>query len=423
MANDRKLRLRTANRKQLGWVSADIESLLDVEHPARAIWDSLERLDLRRFYEGIKSVEATAGREATDPRILLCLWLYATMDGVGSAREIARLTTSEDAYRWICGGVTVAHTVLSDFRRDQGAALDDLMTKLLSMLMAERLITLQQVAQDGMRVRASAAASSYRRGIVISDCIKQVREQIRVLRAELDADPSVHARRRLEAQERRAREQQERFERAMAAYERAEEVKESNREKQSERGTGEARASITDPDARVMKMADGGFRPAYNVQFATDVSSRFIVGVDVTNIGSDMSQLNPMLDQIQRRLGRLPNEALVDGGFANTRQIEAAAARNVTVLAPIKKPRKGYAPREVRKTDSPAVAQWLHRMRTRQAKFEYRKRAATAEPTNAHARATGLGPLCVRGLPHVRTVALMTAIALNLRTWTRLRLS
>lgn len=416
-----RLRLRTAQRSQLEWRSVDLDACLAAEHPARALWAALERLDLSGFYEGIKTAEDEPGRDATDPRILLCLWLYATADGVGSAREIERLTHSCDPYRWICGGVSVSHTILSEFRAERGAPLDKLMTQLLGVLMLDKLITLKQVAQDGMRVRASAGASSFRRAVALKDCLWRARHQIETLKAEIDADPSANVTRRQEHQKHVAEQQRARIERALSQLEQVQRTKESNREKQSPTGTGEARVSTTDPDARVMKMADGGFRPAYNVQFATDVDSRVIVGVGVTNIGSDMSQMIPMLDDILARMGRLPGEQLVDGGYANTAQIKAAAQRGVTVLAPIKRPRRGQPPREVRPNDEPEIAQWLRRMQTRQARFEYRKRAAIAEPTNARARQTGLGPLLVRGLPHVRNVVLLTALSLNLQTWMRLK--
>jgi hypothetical protein len=324
-------------------------------------------------------------------------------------------------YRWICGGVSVSHTLLSEFRAERGEALDKLMSQILGVLMADNLITLKQVAQDGMRVRASAGASSFRREVVLKDCLAKARWQIETLKKELEADASAHVVRRLEHEKHLAEQQQARIEKAIEQVAIAQKTKDANKKTKSKAGIGEARASTTDPEARTMKMGDGGFRPAYNVQFATDVDSQLIVGADVTNSGSDMNQMIPMLQLLKQNTGRYPLEHLVDGGYTNTQQIEKAAQLKVTVLAPIKKPRKGQPPCEVRAKDTPEVAAWRARMQTRQARFEYRKRAAVAELTNAHARCFGLTKFHVRGMTKVRNVVLLTALSLNLRTWMRLK--
>jgi len=146
------VRLREANRKQLILHPTDLEGLLEAEHPARAIWRVLEGLALGRFEESIKAREGSAGRDATDPRILLALWLYGLSQGVSSARELARLSTLHAAYRWICGGVTVNYHLLSEFRSAQSAALDELMSQVLAVLMHKGLVKLYRVAQDGMEL-------------------------------------------------------------------------------------------------------------------------------------------------------------------------------------------------------------------------------------------------------------------------------
>jgi hypothetical protein len=185
------------------------------------------------------------------------------------------------------------------------------------------------------------------------------------------------------------------------------------KKKPAERET--ARVSTTDPEARVMKMADGGFRPAYNTQFAVDTETQIVVGVDLDNRGTDQGQLVPMLEQLEARYGRRPAESLVDGGFVALDQIEKAAAEGTTVYAPVAKPkdsqRDPYTPLP---SDAPAVAQWRERMGTEEAKQVYKLRAATCECVNAISRNRGLQQFRVRGRQKVRAVALWFAIAHNM---------
>lgn len=397
-------RLRRANRTQVQLRPVDLEGLLPLEHDARAMWMMLGRLKLDGFYGGIKARGSAPGRAATDPKILLCLWLYATSQGIGSARQLAELCQEHDAYRWICGGVSVNHSMLAEFRVGHGPALDDLMTQLLAVLLERGLVTLRQVAQDGMRVRASAGAASFRRAATLKDCLKQARKQVRQVQQLAGEDPS-RAKERA-AQERAAADRLERIERAL------ERLPEAQRRMTKD---AEARVSTTDPDARVMKMADGGFRPAYNVQFATDVDSRVIVGVAVTPEGSDKGQLPPMLDQIEHRL-TTPSEVLVDGGFTKLAAIDDAAKRGVTVYAPVQEPRNPTVDRYARHPgDSDDTAAWRARMATDEAKEIYKARAATAETVNADVKGhRGLSSFAVRGLTKVTTVALLTGLTYNL---------
>jgi transposase len=396
-------RLRTANRSQVLLRPVDLESLLPADHDARAMWQLLGRLDLAGFYGGIKARGSAPGRPATDPRILLCLWLYATSQGVGSTRQLATLCDEHDAYRWICGGVTVNHTMLAEFRVGHGEALDEVMTQLLGVLLERGLVTLRQVAQDGTKVRASAGAASFRRAKTLKDCLKDARRQVKRVRTLADQDPSRSQERA--AQERAAQDRLDRIERAVAR------LPEAQRRMKKER---EARVSTTDPDARVMKMADGGFRPAYNVQFATDVDSRVIVGVGVTSTGTDAGQLIPMLDQVEERLA-VPEAMLVDGGFCKIAAIDEADGRGVTVYAPVQRPKKeGVDPHERKKSDTDATAEWRARMATDEAKEIYKSRAATAETVNADLRThRGLDQLPVRGLTKVTTIALLMGLTYN----------
>lgn len=265
-------RILEANRTQVLLRPTDLESLLPADHAARALWTCAERLDLTAFYAPIAAVEGAAGRPAIDPKILLTLWLYATSEGVGSARELARLCEAHDAYRWICGGVHVNHHTLSDFRVAHAAALDRLLTETLAVLLKEGLITLTRVAQDGTRIRASAGAASFRREQSLRRCLAAAEAQVRRCAAEDDAAVATRTARQAAAQVRAARERQARVEQALAHLPAVRAAKKTADERAG------ARVSTTDPGARVMKMADGGFRPAYNVQVATETTAQVVVG-------------------------------------------------------------------------------------------------------------------------------------------------
>lgn len=404
------------NREQVELRPMDLESLLPEGHRARLVWAWVERQDLSAMYAALKVREGGVGRSAIAPEILLGLWLYATLEGVGSARQLSRLVLEHDAYRWISGGVQVNHHSLSDFRVGHGAALDELLSTSLAALMSAGAVKLERVAQDGVRVRANAGAASFRRKASLQDNLERARERVRQLKAELDADPAQDSRRKIAAQQRARQEMQQRLQAALDRMPELEAIKRRNG------STSEARASSTDAEASVMKMADGGFRPAYNTQLASDCDSQVIVGVEVSTSGSDMAQLAPMVSQVEQRLGRAPEQWLVDGGFPAHEQIEAVADKT-EVYAPVPEPRAqkdaqgneiAQDKHQAKPDDSPAVAQWRRRMATDEAKELYKLRAATAECVNAQARNRGLQRLPVRGRAKVRCVALLFALAHNL---------
>ncbi len=395
-------RYETANRTQVELTPTDLESLLPPGHAARLVWRFVEGLDLAAFYATIKAREGHAGRSPIDPKILIALWLYATIDGVGSAREVDRLCYAHDAYRWIRGGVAVNYHTLSDFRVGQRAALDALLTQSIAVLLDRRVVTLHRLAQDGTKVRANAGVRSFRRGERLRECLTMARQQVE--RAQRQEDGAVAAR-EAAATQRAAAERVARVEAALAQLPAIEAVKQRNR------STRAPKASTTDPDARVMKLSDGGYRPAYNVQFATDVDGQVIVGVDVTNVGSDQPALVPMLDQVHRRTGRAPTEVVVDGGYVNTTSLVTAAARAITVYAPV--PKGHHGPGSGPDPD-PAVLAWRARMATDDAKALYKTRASTAERINADTRThRGLTHIPVRGLPKIQTWVLWIALAHN----------
>jgi transposase len=409
-------RLLEPNRTQLELRASDLDSLLPEDHRARLVWGYVERQDLSKLVEAVKARGSNAGRAAIDPRILFALWLYATLEGVGSGREVARLILEHDAYRWICGGVSVNYHAINDFRADNEALMDELLTDNVAALAAAGAISLERVAQDGMRVRADAGAASFRRQASLEEHLGQARELVQTLKTQAQADPGQAGRRAQAARQRAAREREERIQAALGQLPEVAAAKKRNASK------AEARASTTDADARVMKMGDGGFRPAYNVQFATECDSLLIVGMDVVNAGSDMAQLAPMLSQVEQRLGRSPGQWLVDGGFPAHEQIDAVAGKT-ELYAPVPEPRAKQDEQgnpveqdkhQPKPDDSAAVARWRARMAGDEAKQIYKQRAATAECVNAQARNRGLLRMPVRGLSKVRSVVGLFVLAHNL---------
>ena len=404
-----RARVLMPNRLQLEFRPSDLESLLPEGHRARIVWGYVERCDLSAMYEPIKSLEGGAGRTAIAPEIVYALWLYATLEGVGSARALERLTQSHDAYRWICGGVQVNYHTLSDFRAAHGEALDGLLTDGVASLMAAGAVKLKRVAQDGMRVRASAGAGSFRRQGKLESCLEQARAQVEAIKRQIEEDPGAMSRRAQAARERAVREREERIKKALERLPELARIK----QKQGKDG-GEARASTTDAEATVMKMGDGGFRPAYNAQYATEVESQVIVGTEVVTVGSDLGQLVPMVEQVSERCGSAPDEWLVDGGYPAHEQLDAVS-EHTTVYAPVPKPKDPASdPHAAKASDSEPVAAWRERMGTDEAKTIYKDRAATAECVNAQARNRGLTQLRVRGLAKVKNVVLLFALAHNL---------
>lgn len=402
-------RVLLPNRAQVELRASDLESLLPEGHRARVVWAYVEQADLSGIYAGIKAVEGGSGRTPIAPEILFALWLYATVEGVGSARAIARLTQAHDAYRWICGGVQVNYHTLSDFRAEHETVFDGLLTASVAALLSVGAVQLKRVAQDGMRVRASAGASSFRRKNTLERCLEEARAQVETLKQQTEDDPGAQTRRQQAARERAKRDRQERVEQALQRLPELEKLKAKQGKKPEE-----ARSSTTDAEATVMKMGDGGFRPAYNAQYATDTESQVIVGVEVVTVGSDMGQLAPMVEQVSERCGENPEQWLVDGGYPAHEQLDTVAEKTV-VYAPVPKPKdEATDPHAPKPGDSEAVGTWRKRMGTEEAKMLYKDRAATAECVNALARERGLTRLRVRGKNKVRSVLLLHALAHNL---------
>jgi transposase len=422
------VRLLQPNRLQVELRASDLESLLPEDHRARLVWGYVVRQDLSKLVEAVKARGSNAGRAAIDPHILFALWLYATLEGVGSGREVTRLSQEHDAYRWICGGVSVNYHAINDFRAGNAKLMDELLTDNVAALAAAGAISLERVAQDGMRVRADAGAASFRRQASLQEHLKEAGELVQTIKTQAQSDPG-QAKRQAHAAKLRAAEAREK--RIQAALEQLPEV--AATKKRSGDRAEDARASTTDAQARVMKMGDGGFRPAFNVQFATTCQDQVIVGMDVVNAGSDMAQLAPMVAQVQKRLGQSPQQWLVDGGFPAHDQIDAVADKT-EVYAPVPEPRikkdkQGNVVQQdpvvvdkhqPKPGDSEAVGSWRVRMGSEDAKELYKQRAATAECVNAQARNRGLLRMPVRGLAKVRCVVGLFVLAHNLMRMAKL---
>lgn len=422
-------RLRQAERRQVSLRPVSLEDLLPPDHRARFVWAFAERLDLTALYRVIKAVEGHPGHPPADPRILLALWLYATVEGVGSARELDRLCREHIGFEWLCGGVGMNHTTLAEFRVAHGTVLERLLVDSFAAMVKTGQASLERVAQDGMRVRAAAGAASFRRPASLERCRAAAAAQVVRLRAELEADPGALSRRQAAARQRAAVDRERRVAAALAvagqlaAKRQADRRLESQDPPKAESDEGEAavkpppepRVSTTDAEARVMKMPDGGFRPAFNLGFASDPRSTMIAAVTLDNTGSDKGQLRPMSDRLAEVYGQRPGEHLVDGGFAKLADIEALAAAGVAVFAPVPKPRDAARdPHAPRQGDGPGVAAWRQRMGSEAAKAVYKERAATAECVNAQCRNRGLLRFLVRGIEKARTVGLWHALAHNM---------
>jgi transposase len=407
-------RLREPVRDQIALRAVDLDSLIGLEHPARVIWGYVKRLDLRALEDAIKSRDNTAGHPAIAPHLMVALWLFATSEGVGSARALARLCAQHDAYRWLCGEVSVNYHTLSDFRVAHGALLDRMLTQNVAALSAAGIIDVSALAQDGVRVRASAGAASFRRRGTLEQHLAVARDLVERLKREVDQDPDASNQRIRAAKERAAREGAERIEAALATLDA---VEAHRQERKQTTGKTEKpkqpRASTTDPQARVMKMADGGFRPAWNVQVVSAAGEQFVIAVNPLATGSDRGLMRPSLEAARERLGRRPDRHLGDGGFTAAADIEWAHGEGIDIYCPPTQSKHGTDPYLPRRDDGPGVLAWRRRMASPQGQAVYRKRSI-CECIHARWRNWNLIRLPVRGAAKVKAVMLWYALANNI---------
>ena len=319
-----KPRVKWINRQQLVMRVMDVEKLVGEEHEVRAVWEVVGRLDLSGYYEQIAALEGSAGRPATDPRLLVSLWLYAYSKGISSAREIERLCTHEPAFQWLTGMAVVNYHTLSSFRSEKKAALQQLFVTLLGLLSAEGLLSLERVTQDGTKVLACAGKDTFRREQRLREHLQAAQEQV-ALMAELSEQVEVTPR-IAKARQRAAKERQARLELAVA------ELGKLQREQAEKKQKKELRVSESDPQARVMKQSDGGFAPSYNVQLSTEVSSGVIVGVGVTQTAVDFDELVSAVEQVAENTGQTPEQMIVDAGYSTRSNIIEMVQRGIDLI-------------------------------------------------------------------------------------------
>jgi transposase len=308
------LKLRVLDRSQLRMLTLDVDSLIGPDHKARAIWDLSGTMDLTAFCEDIRSQVGRPGREHNDPRLLVSLWLYAYSEGISSAREVSREMEHEPGLRWLANLEVVNHTTLSDFRKDYRKGLDEVFTQLLAVMEGAGLVSLDRVTQDGTKIQAQASGNSFRRGKTVRERLQRAREVV----AELgDPDDEEKPSRRQAARRRAAQEQVQRLEAAMQELQEIRQTQHSDEEK------AEARVSVSEPEARMMKHGnDGGIAPSYNLQLTTDAEQKVIVNQTLTKSSSDGSvSLVEVVNQVEDNLDRKPDQVVADGGYTNQKNI------------------------------------------------------------------------------------------------------
>ncbi len=407
-------RVKTPHRSQVEIQELSLDQWLDKDHRARIVWQYAESIDLSQLYGAIKATHSNVGRNAIDPRILFALWLLATLEGFTSARRLADLTTRDIAYMWICGGVSVNYHRLATFRAAHGELLEQIMVDSIGVLLHQGLVSLQTVAQDGMRVRASAGTSSFRRDKTLTECLAEAEKHLIELHDQSAKDPGGDELRAKAAAERAARERVERLTRAKEELAAINEQRRKNRVKPK---TKEARASTTAPEARQMKMGDGGFRPGMNVQFATDGGTRLVVAVDVVSTGADQGQMGPMHQKVCDAYDKKPEDYLVDGGFSVKDDITQVEKRGTKVHGVIQNAQKqqdqGKDPYVAKPRDTAEMAAFRVRMGTPEGQQKYSQRAGIAEFPNAECRNRGLIQFRVRGRLKAKAQTLWHVLAHN----------
>lgn len=423
-----KKRVRYAIRNQVQFTIASLEDLIPEEHRVRDVWEYVSQLDISSFLDKIKVFADCGGPATADPRILLALWLYAMLEGIASARHIARLCKEHHAYIWLCGGVTINYHSLSDFRTKNIEGFRKLLEESIALMWKSGVFNPNEIAQDGTRVKAYAGFSKYRTERTLDEYLKEANEHIEALEKEISQNPSALSHREKSAKKRAAKERLERVTKAqeeMKAYKEQRVLNaKKNHEKLSQEDVKKLRTSITDPECRKMKMGDGGFRLAYNIQFATSVNKKVILGVSVGNT-LDPGTLVPMMQQVEETLKKMecsmPSMWLVDSAYANNADMEQAENYfpNTTIYSTPTTVQKSVDPFEPRKNDKPAMAALRRRMKCDEAKTIYKQRGSTAEFSNAVTKTKGMREFLVRGIEKVTNMALLYAVTHNMMVFFR----
>lgn len=407
-------RYRLIDRSRISAVSLDQQ--LPADHEVRLLWDFVCRLDLSALQRPCKAVQGHAGAPLIPTPLLLALWLYATIEGITSSRQLTQKCSRDLPYQWLCGAAPVNYHTLNDFHLDHGDALEELFVDYIAALRQQELVDLSEVTLDGRKILANASKDHFHREPTLQRHLQEASEHLGRLQAQR-AEGGGRSARQEAAQQRAARDRQARLQQAVAVVQQRHQQRE-----QSPRSTAppeDARANSTDPESAKMKLPNGGYAQAYNVQTVTAAANGLIVTVAVTNQGSDNGQLSPMLEKLEEEQHTLPKRALLDSGFSDQQDIERWEQRGVEVLMPPKNERKekqqGRDPYAAKRRDSEAVATWRARMGTAAAQQRYRRRAPVAEGVHAQQANRGWRRFRVRGLVKVQVEAVWQAWAHNLR--------
>ena len=415
-----KLKVACRTQYQIAWNCLD--DLIPEDHKVRTLWQFAQNMDFSVCYEEINSFQGDTGRAAIDPKILFVLWVYTIMDGNSSARKLEELCENHNVYKWVCGGVSVSRTILAEFRSKNPRKFDELLTTSLAVLVKNGLISDTDFSQDGTRVKANAGFASFHREESLNKIEAEIKKYIESLNKEDVSHLSAFDKNKLEKNKRIAVDKKNSVEKALRnLYEARCEKKtngERNRNEVTEEDLNKVRASTTDPQVRKMKMGDGGFRLAHNVQFATGLDSRVIYGVDVVNT-LDPGTAPRLMYQVQERLKKLSMKTLkkwiADSAYSGKNDIITTASLFSEVLyyAP-PKPKKGENPKKHRKEDCEAVKKWRDLIGSNEVNELYKKRCSTAEFSNMHVKNHAFQEFSLRGLVKAKAEATLNAISMNI---------
>lgn len=318
-------RFEIVNREQLVMRPIDVEQLIEVEHPARAIWEFMGRVDLSRFSEEVQAFEGERGRSAYDPRLLVSLWVYSYSRGITAGREITRLCEYDPAYQWLTGMKVVNYHSLTDFRVKHEVALRQLFIQILAVLSKAGLVSLERVMNDGTKIKANASKHSFHGRERIKDHLAAARQHVNELERKSEEEMS---RQLAQARQRAARESKQRLEAALAEFDKIRALKPDREEKK-------LRVSKSEPEARKMKQPDGGYAPSYNVQISTDQAQGIIVGVGLSQSPADCNELTAAIAQVKENTGKLPAQVVADGGYTTGKNIKELREQGVDLIAPV----------------------------------------------------------------------------------------
>lgn len=415
-------RIHSANRSQLIFDVIDYETLIPPDHKARIICRFVENLDLKTFYDEIKSRDGLAGRGAFDPKVLLSLWLYATAEGIGSARLLEKLCQRDCAYRWICGGLTINYHTLSDFRSENGDKLDKLLTDIITSLVASKVMKLNTLIIDGTKIPANASRNSFKRKQKLTDLSNSIGERVKKLRAELKQNPNASNDRVELKKQQELLKMEAKLNKALKELPKIEAVKEARKKKQKKDAKiSEPRVSITDPEARIMRFQKKTIAPAYNCQIAVEPETFIAVSVKVTNQGNDKNMLKPMIENIESRYDTRPDEVLVDSSYRDHATIIEFAEHSTPtkLFSPLPEKKENILPKSLanRKRKEAAypepVKEFYSRMETEAAKEAY-KRRGRIETVNGIFHNRMLSGFRLRGMDKVKSEILMQCICHNI---------